>query len=498
MSLFGMENFAFGDVADPFDATQTSLNFNAGDTDRFTVFPAMGTLWNLTDYANAHEAFVAGDAEIIEIDSKDGDTFDVIKRGQDGTIGIATTPGSSYRVAVIASRSQWDKVCRAQPDGGDGFDAILAGVPGAVANQLARFVKNVPGGDAVFSIQGSGNNGDETDAWLGSALVPDRFRINFQALTGSVLDRVRFVLGSLDFLTLEGRDRMGIRKLLPAQPGGIHVGQTMVWEKHIGFPQSDSTISGGQILDGASNFIRVEAEGGPGSDDLDEILLVDKPQGSNRMILIIEPRTTAHNITVRDKFVAGGSANLNLRDSTSFVMNTQDDKIAFISRGTDNDEWVEIWRTPLTSLIKQNYVLVRDEKASGTDGGTFTSGAWQTRDINTEETDTDNLATVSSNQIILQPGTYRCDIIAPAVEVLEHKLRLQNITDATTELIGTSAHSEKSASSILRGLFTIAVAKTLEVQHQAVSTKATIGFGRAAAFGVVEVYTVAEFQKLDQ
>jgi hypothetical protein len=297
---------------------------------------------------------------------------------------------------------------------------------------------------------------------------------------------------------MEGRDRMGIRKTSPAQPLGIHVGQTIVFDKHVGFPQSDSTISGGQILAGASNFIRVEAEGGPGSDDLDEILLTEKPQGSNRMILIIEPRTTAHNITVRDKFVAGGSANLNLKDTTSFVMSTQDDKIAFISRGTDNDEWVEIWRTPAPAAsAPQNYVLIRDEKASGTVGGTFTAGAWRTRDLNTELNDTDGLASVAANQITLAAGTYECVCSAPADSVGLHRLRLQNITDVTTTLLGTSESADKHSRSFVRGLFTLAASKVLEVQHQCTVTKATFGFGKAAGIGVVEVYTVAQFRKLD-
>ena len=30
------------------------------------------------------------------------------------------------------------------------------------------------------------------------------------------------------------------------------------------------------------------------------------------------------------------------------------------------------------------FLIVEDQKASGTDGGTFTSGAWQTRDLITE------------------------------------------------------------------------------------------------------------------
>ena len=67
------------------------------------------------------------------------------------------------------------------------------------------------------------------------------------------------------------------------------------------------------------------------------------------------------------------------------------------------------------------YILIRDEKASGTTGGTFTSGAWQTRDLNTEVVDTGNHASVATNQITLAAGTYRFRIVAPAHLVLHQR-----------------------------------------------------------------------------
>jgi hypothetical protein len=494
MALYGMENFAFGTVSGVFDASQTTLPLVVTHGARFGTFPARAVLWNIQDFSSAHDAFIAGDAEVIELVTRVGDVFTVIKRGQDGTAGIATAAGGIYQVAVSATRGQWLKVCRAPPDSSGPFDAIIEGTAGVVANALARFVKDNALDDAVFSIQGSPTNGDATSVWIGNTTVPDLARFDLLKNTATT-DTLSVLLNSIQFLTMQGRDRMGIRKVSPAQPDGVDIGQTVRLDKHIGMGESTSVISGGQILTGATNFIRVSAEGGPGSDDLDEILLTESPIG-NRMIIIIEPTTTAHNITVRDKFVAGGTANISLKDITSFVMNTQFDKLALISDGIDNDEWVEIWRTP-ASTPPPNYVLVQDEKTSGTEGGTFTSGSWQTRDINTEVNDAQNLAAISSNQVTLQPGTYRCNITAPAQAVLDHKIRLQNITDIATTLVGTSEFADKSTSSRIRGLFTIAAAKAFEVQHQCSSTQAVDGFGAASGFGVVEVYAVAEFQKVD-
>ena len=78
------------------------------------------------------------------------------------------------------------------------------------------------------------------------------------------------------------------------------------------------------------------------------------------------------------------------------------------------------------------YAVIADQKTSGTDGGTFTSGAWRTRDLNTEVTDVDNIVSISSNQFTLQAGTYLIKARATAYDCDRHQLRLRNITDGTT------------------------------------------------------------------
>lgn len=145
------------------------------------------------------------------------------------------------------------------------------------------------------------------------------------------------------------------------------------------------------------------------------------------------------------------------------------------------------------------YILVRDEKTQNTDGGTFTLGAWRTRDINTEVTDTGGNCAISSNQITLDAGTYECLIKCPAYHVDEHQARLQNVTDASTTLLGTAERAASGAgvqtSSVIMGRFTIAAQKTFEIQHQSTVTGSTTGFGYAANI-TTEIYTVAEFRKV--
>jgi len=149
----------------------------------------------------------------------------------------------------------------------------------------------------------------------------------------------------------------------------------------------------------------------------------------------------------------------------------------------------------------QPYVCVRDEKTQNTNGGTFTSGAWQTRVLNTESSDVSGVCSLSSNQITLTAGTYICRISCPAGHVQKHQSRLQNVTDATTVLIGTSMYTGNGNADVVEnrseiaGRFTIGASKALEVQHQCQTTKSTDGFGVAANF-TTEVYTVAEFWKI--
>lgn len=152
-----------------------------------------------------------------------------------------------------------------------------------------------------------------------------------------------------------------------------------------------------------------------------------------------------------------------------------------------------------TIVIAAPYVLVRDVKSNGTNGGGFTSGAWQTRTLNTISSDTAGISSLSSNQLTLPAGTYRCHIVAPGYSVNDHVVRLRNITDSVTIAEGITGRSNSSSvidKSILSYKFTISKSTVFEVQHQCETTNATDGFGRASNFVTDnEIYTVAEFWK---
>ena len=144
-----------------------------------------------------------------------------------------------------------------------------------------------------------------------------------------------------------------------------------------------------------------------------------------------------------------------------------------------------------------------DVKSTGTDGGSFSNGAWQTRDLNTLVSGP-NVTWISrsGNQFsLLEVGTYEIYASAPARAVESHKAKLRNITDSTDDLVGTSEIATSASAganrSITQGQIVIASApKTFEIQHRCQTTAATLGFGASAGFSVEEKYTIVKLQKI--
>lgn len=149
---------------------------------------------------------------------------------------------------------------------------------------------------------------------------------------------------------------------------------------------------------------------------------------------------------------------------------------------------------------RRAHIKISDLKSNGTSGGDFTLGAWRTRDLTTEDSDTGNNASLSSNQITLAVGTYECRISAPAFRVNAHQTRLRNVTAGTDIIIGTCEYADSDNiggnRSFISDRFTIAASQALEVQHRAEVTKTVDGFGVKSSLGIGEVYTIAEFWKI--
>lgn len=160
------------------------------------------------------------------------------------------------------------------------------------------------------------------------------------------------------------------------------------------------------------------------------------------------------------------------------------------------------WAAPSASVQS---VTVADVKSSGTQGGDFNNGAWRTRDLNTlTNPNSYSWVSLSSNQVTLSAGTYLIQARAPAEYVERHQARLQNITDGTTDLSGSSMFNNNTGSSVMNdsvivGIITIAGTKTFEIQHQCQTGRNNTGFGipTGTSFTVTnEVYTTMVITKL--
>ena len=136
--------------------------------------------------------------------------------------------------------------------------------------------------------------------------------------------------------------------------------------------------------------------------------------------------------------------------------------------------------------------VIEDQKASGTDGGTFTSGAWQTRVLNTEVRDPDGLVSISSNQFTPTVAGW-VEWTCPAFQTASHSTRLYNVTDSAVVGTGSSgsAYNANNGSSSFGGAAVIAE-KAYRVEHYCTGTKTTNGFGDGHSLGT-NVYTRLKF-----
>lgn len=150
------------------------------------------------------------------------------------------------------------------------------------------------------------------------------------------------------------------------------------------------------------------------------------------------------------------------------------------------------------STINGAYILIVDEKPSGTYGGDFNSGSWVVRTLNTIKADTgSNVVSLSGNQVTLVAGTYRCHFSAPAWMVNHHKARLRNATAGTTIIVGADMFNSTGSTNASQGSgrFTIAAGQALQIEHRCQITKAGDGLGVGADFGEVETFAQLECWK---
>ena len=146
--------------------------------------------------------------------------------------------------------------------------------------------------------------------------------------------------------------------------------------------------------------------------------------------------------------------------------------------------------------VPVSYALIVDKKDADTDGGTFSSGAWRTRDLNTILVNEDSICagTSGNDSFTLIAGTYLIKWSAPAYEVQHHTTKLHDQTADTVIAKGTAAY-DQSGYSVGRSwgshVVTITSNNDYKIKHKCYTSRNTDGFGQKTGFQD-EYYTMVE------
>lgn len=157
---------------------------------------------------------------------------------------------------------------------------------------------------------------------------------------------------------------------------------------------------------------------------------------------------------------------------------------------------------PEEKLGISNFLHIQDRKPVGTDGGTFTSGAWRTRDLNTVLVNNIVGASLNTNRITLPAGTYFIVAEAPALGCSSHVSRLEQITPSPLTLInGTPSNSPVTNGSVVFSKMweniILSEQVIMELQHICYSTRADVGFGAGYNMGqVLNIYSDVKIWKV--
>jgi len=144
------------------------------------------------------------------------------------------------------------------------------------------------------------------------------------------------------------------------------------------------------------------------------------------------------------------------------------------------------------------YAVICEQQASGTNGGTFTTGVWQIRTLNNEIYD-DIGVSILSNVFTIPAGTFYIRWQAPAYGVYGHMSRLYDVTNTTVIEYGTTAYDQISTANDIGNSFgwakvILASVTEYRIEHRCTNTYATTGFGRAGGLAV-EKYTIVEIEQ---
>jgi hypothetical protein len=144
--------------------------------------------------------------------------------------------------------------------------------------------------------------------------------------------------------------------------------------------------------------------------------------------------------------------------------------------------------TKLTMLLLDpgtgGFLHFQDRRASGVQADNGVIGGFVTRVINTIVANTLAGASIASNQITLEPGTYEVSINLCRGNYGSQAF-LENVTDGAYSLLGMSSYQH---SSTITGRITITSTKVFRIRHFISSGAGSAGMGNAVSSGQSELY----------
>lgn len=143
------------------------------------------------------------------------------------------------------------------------------------------------------------------------------------------------------------------------------------------------------------------------------------------------------------------------------------------------------------------YAVIGDQKGATTDGGTFSSGAFRTRDLNTEFADPHGIVSISSNRFTLGAGSYMIVAAAPCYNTYRHVALVYDVTGNSVAFMGqTSFNANGMSVSWCIGRVSFSGNRSYEIRHRCDNGRTSIGFGIAHDYGGYNaVYTIVQIFK---
>ena len=157
------------------------------------------------------------------------------------------------------------------------------------------------------------------------------------------------------------------------------------------------------------------------------------------------------------------------------------------------------------SFSFDNFAYIEDRKDAGTNGGTASSGAWRTRDLNSLIINNIDGLTLENNQVTFPAGKFWIEAIAPFYRVDRSCIRLYDIIDAEVLIQGRTDYGSNNSSysgqySRLKGIIENDSEFTTQIQYRCDDNNSNNGLGvnsgNISSYVEHEVFTMMQIWKI--